>query len=385
MTLVRHISALFWLAMALGPSGRAQAPDIQPKPSILVAPSPTVSDHRFLFSVKVYAIPGDKREATLSVFCSEDLTCSPDQQLVNTSEAKVLPFTATLEDNANSAEISVQLAIKGDPNPISTSKALDFGLWNSVSKVGNSDPEELVGGSESKIRLWLQDSKGNKIRPSSNIQIEASSTGCIALKTILLNENEKSKAYGNAAATAIKAGAVEASEALWLKPGYWTRSQCNLDVVLSSGGEIQNRFSISLPIKSNYLPALAICLLGAFCQFFLAALVNLAIAARAKETVVLKALFVGAYGVEIIDMFLKGTLAFVLAYILDSTDIIKFKSANSTSLSGFCVFAFLIGFWQIQPLWAALSRMAKGSEAPKAADNQTSVGEAIKTPTPGVP
>ena len=118
------------------------------------------------------------------------------------------------------------------------------------------------------------------------------------------------------------------------------------------------------------MPAYCACLFGVILQYLLSGLVQLVLAARAKQKPSLSIIFVGANGVEIIETVLKGTLAFLLAFMLDTTDLVQFKSADQSSLSGFAILGFLIGFWQLKPLWDAIRNFSKAT-APTGPEEQS--------------
>ena len=172
------LGACSLLAGAAVAQSRASAQELQ----ILGNHTLSAGQTKFEFQVRIPQFSGDPRSARLRVICSEGLTCSPDTQQVQLTTGVATSFTATKAEELNSADIAVQLEIDKD-TILSTVRALDFGLWSTVVRVGH-EADELIGGESRALHLWLEDAKGAKIKPTSTVQVEMSSSdGCVELKT----------------------------------------------------------------------------------------------------------------------------------------------------------------------------------------------------------
>jgi hypothetical protein len=328
---------------------------------------------KYEFTVKLWPSAGDSRQAELIVRCSPTpgLSCSPEKQKVSLSDPKLSPITARVEDELNAAEIDADLHIN-DGTALTASRSLDFGLWNSMTNVGNDFPLDFVGGSPRGAHLWLEGANGAKLKPTTTIQIDVRSRdGCAEVKKVNQNEDERSVQFGPIASINIAAWHEKTSGTVWVNPGLWSKSDCSLDLVLKSGNEEKQWKTIQLSIKPNYGPAFLMCLLGALAQYFVANLVQIVLATRAKEKVVLRELFIGPNGVEIIETLLKGTLAYLISYLLNTTEIIQFKGADKSSLLGFAIIGFLIGFWQLKPLWDAIRKLSNPRETRQSKDSES--------------
>jgi hypothetical protein len=350
---------LLLLATILSNSIKCQ--DVRPDSTLeIVVPHGALKPEvkQYQFPVNLWPSAGDKRRAELTVRCSSGLSCYPAKQTVSLSDPKLSPITAQLQDELNSAEIDADLHIS-DGTAFSVSRSLDFGLWSSMPNLGNDFPADFVGGSPRGAHLWLESANGGKLKPTTTIQIDVRShDGCAQVKTVKQNEDESSVQFGQVASINIAAWYENTSGTVWVNPGLWSRSDCSLDVILKSGNEERQWKTIKLSIRPNYGPALLMCLVGALAQYLIANLVQIVLATRAREKVVIRDLFVGQNGVEIIETLLKGTLAYLIAYILNTTEIIQFKGADKSSLLGFAIIGFLIGFWQLKPLWDAIRKLS---------------------------
>jgi hypothetical protein len=344
------------------------------QPRIIVVRPLSPKDHKFSFTVQIFPNISDKRTGVLTVTCDTGLSCSPSQQVVSLSAPNLQQFSAQSVDDVdlNSAEIDVTLAIDNGPK-LSDSKFLDLGLLESISNIGNDMPSDLVGGRSSSFHLWLSAANGSQLRPSSTVFVEVSSLdNCAELKAVGPKEEESSKKFGFKAPATILGGDIEANSVIWVRSSLWSQSSCQLEVAVNSSKGNLTRRRLLLSIKPDFKPAILFCFLGCILQYVVAGLVKIVFLARTKKPVDLGTIFVGSNGVEIIETLLKGCLAFGLAFVLNTTQLVRFGGANNNSLLGYGTFSFLIGFWQLQPLWEAIRQLSGSSEgSERGSDSQT--------------
>lgn len=360
-TVIRVIgrtSTCFLLLLASAHAFSSDRDDLS-KPAIIVSHSPEVKDHKFTFEVRLYPNPSDKRKATLSVICSRGLKCAPLQQSVSLAAPNIQPFIAEEIEELNSAEIDISLAIDGG-KVLGDAQVLDFGLIKSIARIGSDAPKEFKAGEARPVHFWLEDSAGARVKPTSTVFIEISkSTDCAGLKAVPTDVDPKTRQFGDGASTNIPEWRNEALDAIWIAPYHWNQGSCQLDLLLTSAGQPIFRSTLVVPTSPDYGTALIACLLGGVVQYLLASLVQIVLLARSKSQVNFYQIFVGPNGVEIIETLLKALLAYLLAYILNTTELVQFKGAGNNSLLGFGTFAFLLGFWQLKPLWDAIRNLSK--------------------------
>jgi hypothetical protein len=322
----------------------------------------------YSFPIRLQAIGSDRRQGELNVHCSNGLVCTPLAQNVSFSNPNLTPLAVDIQETLNSAEIDLNLSTSDGKLLLVTSGTLNFGLWDSVESIGSDFSTELMGGAPSGGRLWLEDLSGGKLRPTSIVQLEIiPRNGCARVKSVNTGPDAKAVNFGPYATVKIDAWHNVTSDELWVEPNVWNNSVCLLDVNVMSGRNQMASTSLKLSIKPNYLAAFLFCLFGAFVQYVLAGLVQLVLATRADQKVSFRKIFVGSNFVEIIEALLKGSIAYLLAYILNTTDIVQFRGANRGSLLGFAIFGFLIGFWQLKPLWEAIRRLSDSAGPPATA------------------
>ena len=338
----------------------AQASATSPDFQILGNHSSLRDQTKLEFPLRVPKFSGDPRSGKLTVICSDGLTCSPETQVVVLAAGTATAITAIKAEGLNSADISAQLEIDGE-RTLTAVRALDFGLWATVTAVGY-ETNELIGGESRALHVWLEDGSGSKIKVTSPIQVEMSSSdGCVELKTVNRTEKSDAKNFGTATSTTIKGWQVQSEGEIWIRPVLWTAGVCDIQVVLQSAGIAMWSKKLHLRVKPNYLPAFLMSCAGAGIQYLLAALMRIAAAARGGKRISLRDNFVGSNGVEIIETLLKGSFAFVLAFFLNTMELIQFKGADKSSLLGFGVFGFLIGFWQLPALWEVFRKFSSAT------------------------
>jgi hypothetical protein len=315
------------------------------------------------FAFILQSSAGDHRTGELVVDCSRRLHCQPLTQKVSLSNPKLKKLSVDLEEEGlNSAEIDLSLKLS-DGTTLNASRPLNFGLWNSVESIGSDFPREIMGGKPANAHLWLEGAGGAKLTPTTVVQLTViSRDGCAQLRTQKAVQTPLSIASFWAAID-IPSWNNETLDTLSVAPNIWGNSVCNLEVAAESAGERKALAFLKLTIKPNYWPAFAFCLIGAFAQYVLAGMVQVVLATRANQKVSFLTVFVGSNAVEIIEPALKGVIAFVISYVLNTTEIVQFKGADSSSFIGFFVFGFLIGFWQLKPLWDAIKKLSSAPTA----------------------
>ena len=198
-----------------------------------------------------------------------------------------------------------------------------------------------------------------KLSPTTLVHLAViAKDGCAQVRTVKTEQKESSSNSGLWTTIDIPGWKNETIDTLSVEPNIWSNSVCTLEVDVESAGDRMTVASLKLNVKPNYWAALVFCLLGAFAQYVLAGMVQVVLATRANEKVSFLKVFVGSNCVEIIEPALKGVIAFVISYILNTTEIVQFKGADKSSLFGFVVFGFLIGFWQLKPLWEAIKKLS---------------------------
>ena len=336
--MARLVAAIAWAGL-LGASAlsgspavaqaRASSQDFQIRGNDNPLPS---GQTKFEFQLHVPQFNADPRSVMLKVTCSDGLTCVPATQMVALATGIAVPLTVTKSEGLTSADISAQLEIDNDTT-LTAVRALDFGLWSAVVKVGH-DAEQLVGGESRALHFWLEDAKGLKIRVTSTIQMEMSSLdGCVELKTANPKEKADAKAFGKSISTTINKWQEEAEGAIWIHPVLWTAGGCAVDIILRSGGIQTKRYKLPLQVKPSYLPAFLMSCAGAGIQYLLAGLMRIAAAARGGKVISFNGIFVGPNGVEIIETLLKGSFAFVLAFVLNRAEAEKATAQDALARS----------------------------------------------------
>lgn len=246
-----------------------------------------------------------------------------------------------------------------DGSILTMSRPLNFGLWDSVESIGSDFPRELMGGNPESAHLWLEGPGGAKLSPTSRVHLSViPKDGCAQVRTVSMNQKGNSSNAGLWTTIEIPEWKNETIDTLSVSPNIWGNSVCTLEVAVESAGDRMAVTSLKLTVKPNYWAAFVFCVLGAFAQYVIAGMVQVVLATRANERVSFLKVFVGSNGVEIIEPVLKGIIAFVISYILNTTEIVQFKGADTSSLIGFVIFGFLIGFWQLKPLWEAIKKLS---------------------------
>jgi len=317
---------------------------------------PEVKHYNFPISLQANA--GDKRTGDLTVNCSTSLHCQPLTQKVLLSKPQLKPLSVDLAETLNSGEIDLIMKVS-DGSTLTASRPLNFGLWDAVESIGSDFPRELIGGASESAHLWLEGQGGVKISPTTLVHLAViAKDGCAQVRAVKTEQKESSSNYGLWTTIDIPGWKNETIDSLSVEPNIWGNSFCTLEVDVESAGDRMTVAFLKLNVKPNYWAALIFCLLGAFAQYVLAGMVQVVLATRANEKVSFLKVFVGLNCVEIIEPALKGMIAFVISYILSTTEIVQFKGADRSSLIGFVIFGFLIGFWQLKPLWDAIKKLS---------------------------
>jgi hypothetical protein len=313
------------------------------------------------FPISLQSNAGDQRTGDLTVNCSTSLHCQPLKQKVLFSKPQLKSLSVDLGEALNSAEIDLVMTVS-DGSTLRAARPLNFGLWDSVESIGSDFPRELMGGNPESAHLWLEGPNGVKLSPTTLVHLAVTAKdGCAQVRTVKTEQKETSSNSGLWTTIDIPGWKNETIDTLSVEPNIWLNSFCTLEVDVESAGDRMTVASLKLNVKPNYWAALVFCLLGAFVQYVLAGMVQVVLATRANEKVSFLKVFVGSNGVEIIEPALKGIIAFVISYILNTTEIVQFKGADKSSLIGFVIFGFLIGFWQLKPLWEAIKKLSNPS------------------------